>query len=191
MSSLTWSRHHLACRRSSSGNSVPGAADKCFRNRPRGWLTSAGSRWCDGWRRLPRRSYVQAQDEIQPTPQTGKATRVKAKAASVSRRTATKHHRVLALLRSQGGTTIAAIVRATGWQPHSIRGFLASVVKRKLGLNLASRQSTPARECPSVILFLNSRRLIDIAKVLTNATTIALIFERNRCVNGNAYAKQA
>jgi len=67
------------------------------------------------------------------------------KAASVSRRTATKHDRVLALLRSQGGTTIAAIVRATGWQPHSVRGFLASVVKRKLWLNLASEKTNSGR----------------------------------------------
>jgi hypothetical protein len=58
--------------------SVAEAAGERFRTGPRGWLTSAGLRWCDGWCRLPRRSYVQAQDEIQPTPQTGKATRVKA-----------------------------------------------------------------------------------------------------------------
>ena len=67
------------------------------------------------------------------------------KAASVSRRTATKRDRVLALLRSQGGTTIAALVRATSWQPHSVRGFLASVVKRKLGLDLASEKTNAGR----------------------------------------------
>jgi hypothetical protein len=71
--------------------------------------------------------------------------RSSATAASVSRRTATKHDRVLALLRSKGGTTIAAIVRATGWQPHSVRGFLASVVKRKLGLDLASEKTNSGR----------------------------------------------
>jgi hypothetical protein len=64
-----------------------------------------------------------------------------AKAASVSGRAATKHDRVLALLRSAGGTTVAAMMRATGWQPHSVRGFLAGVVKRKLGLNLASEKT--------------------------------------------------
>jgi hypothetical protein len=65
--------------------------------------------------------------------------------AAVSRRTATKHDRVLALLRSAGGTTIAAIMRATGWQPHSVRGFLAGVVKRKLGLKLASEKTNSGR----------------------------------------------
>ena len=61
--------------------------------------------------------------------------------ASVSRRTATKHDRVLSSLRFQGGATITAIVRATGWQPHSVRGFLAGVVKKKLGLDLATEKT--------------------------------------------------
>jgi Protein of unknown function (DUF3489) len=68
-----------------------------------------------------------------------------AKAASVSARTATKHDRVLVLLRSAGGTTIAAMMRATGWQPHSVRGFLTGVVKRKLGLDLASEKTNSGR----------------------------------------------
>jgi hypothetical protein len=57
----------------------------------------------------------------------------------------TKHARIIAMLRAPAGASIAAIMTSTEWQQHSVRGFLAGVVRKKLGLNLVSEQTDKGR----------------------------------------------
>jgi hypothetical protein len=81
-----------------------------------------------------------AQKETSRKDATGKAKVPvgKSKARAVS--SGSKHESIVALLRKPDGATLNALVKATGWQRHSVRGFLAGTVRGKLKLPLVSEQ---------------------------------------------------
>jgi hypothetical protein len=60
-------------------------------------------------------------------------------------RAKSKQDAVLVLLSRPQGATIEAMIEATGWQAHSVRGFLAGVVRKKLGLTLDSEKTDGER----------------------------------------------
>ena len=75
-----------------------------------------------------------------PSKTTPEQTKVTSQGRSES-----KQAKILAFLRAPSGATIDSMMKATGWQQHSVRGFLAGVVRKKLSLNLVSEAGENGR----------------------------------------------
>ena len=73
-------------------------------------------------------------DALAATPRSPRAS-----SAPRQPRTGTKQETVLALLRRDDGATIADIINATGWQQHTVRGFLAGLKRRGTTVEVLER----------------------------------------------------
>jgi len=63
---------------------------------------------------------------------------VPTKRAQESKRGGSKIDTLISLMKTKSGATIDQLMRATGWQPHSVRGAISGTVKKKLGLRAQS-----------------------------------------------------
>ena len=57
---------------------------------------------------------------------------------TIAARRGSKTAKILALLRRPGGASLDQPKKATGWQAHSVRGFLSGALKKKMGLRIDS-----------------------------------------------------
>jgi Protein of unknown function (DUF3489) len=93
---------------------------------------------------MSKRKAARARNARSPSKLRSKAARSRI-AGHHQTRANSKKARVLALLRGPNGATIATVMRSTGWQPHTVRGFFAAVVRKKLGLRLESEKKDGER----------------------------------------------
>ena len=73
-----------------------------------------------------------------------------AKAAKPEARDGSKTAKVLDLLKRAGGVTSKELMKATGWQPHSVRGFLSGTVGKKMGLTVNSTKGEDGERTYSI-----------------------------------------
>lgn len=90
-----------------------------------------------------RKSKAMVESTVKATANSGKAAAaasktIKPKAKPATQAAETKTSIVLKKLNAPKGATIEILMEVTGWQAHSVRGFLSAVVKKKLGLVLVN-----------------------------------------------------
>lgn len=92
--------------------------------------------------RAAKRSAKTALRKAEPAP---RAASVKKPATAP--RGGTKTDKILDLLKRPGGVSLKELVKATGWQPHSVRGFLSGTIGKKMGMPVESFKGTEGDRC--------------------------------------------
>jgi len=90
----------------------------------------------------PKKARARKEPTAEETPKAAKE--------SAQPREGSKTEIVLGLLRREGGVTAEELMSTTGWQAHSVRGFLSGTVRKKLGLELSSGKTEDGKRTYSL-----------------------------------------
>ena len=85
-----------------------------------------------------------------PAKKTPKAPKKATSAKAEGVREGSKTAKVLDLLKRRGGATMKELMKATGWLPHSVRGFISGTVGKKMGLTVESTKAKDGERSYSV-----------------------------------------
>ena len=95
-------------------------------------------------RKSVRRKTAHKSGQLKPAPESATGQQPPSASQPSARRESKTAH-IIAMLQAPAGATIEAMARAAKWQPHSVRGFLAGVVRKRLGLTLVAADGANGR----------------------------------------------
>ena len=95
-------------------------------------------------------SKPRSRSKTAPAKKASKASKKPTSGKAEGARKGSKTAKVLDLLKRAGGVTLKELMKATGWQPHSVRGFLSGAVGKKMGLKVTSTKGEDGERSYSV-----------------------------------------
>ena len=95
---------------------------------------------------LINKEAIMAKKPIKTASRTRSAKTTAIKPTLIAETKVSKQNVVLAMLRRANGASIAEVIEATGWQPHSVRGFFSGALKKRLKIDVVSEKDANTGE---------------------------------------------